>query len=137
MSDGMILSKSNILSAKDSETIVKEVPEWGGNVRMRPLSGKGRDEFEARVSENTVGAVVDVRGLKALLLSLVLVDEEGELVFSKEDIDALNEKSSTVLTRLFEEASKLNGIGEEKVKDAEKNSDSDQNEKSGSSSQDK
>jgi len=137
MTTEKILTKDAILGVTDYQVQEVEVPEWGGKVLMRTLSGKGRDEFESNVTSKTQGNKVDVRGLKALLLSLVIVDEAGEPLFTQKDLDALNNKSSEVITRLFEVASKMNGIGEEAVEQAEKNSESGLNESTGSGSQDR
>ena len=116
-----ILTRDEILTASDYETKVVEIPEWGGSVRLRTMTGKARDEFEAEVSSKTIGGNVDVRGIKAYLLSRVIVDEKDELMFTPEDVEALNSKAAGPLNSLFEIASRMNGIGEEAAQSAEKN----------------
>ncbi len=42
-----LLTKDDILGADDLATEDVEVPEWGGCVRVRALTGTERDAFEA------------------------------------------------------------------------------------------
>jgi len=123
MTDKMkVLTKADILNANDFATEAVEVKEWGGSVKLRTLSGKERDEFEARISKASKdGASIDIRGLKALLLSLTLIDAAGELLFDSAEADQLNTKSSKPLNQLFEVAQRMNGIGQDAVDELVKN----------------
>lgn len=101
----MALSKAAILAATDVKVSAPiPVPEWGGDVYMKVLSGKDRDQFEDSISEKKT------RRTQEMLLALTLSDEKGSRLFEEKDIEALAEKSSLVLTRLFEEAWKFNGF---------------------------
>ena len=51
-------------------------------------------------------------------------DEKGEPIFSESDIVLLGKKSADALDKVVNVASDLNGIGEEAIKELEKNSDS-------------
>ena len=42
-----ILNKAAILAAEDLKTETVAVPEWGGEVRVRTLTGTERDAFES------------------------------------------------------------------------------------------
>jgi hypothetical protein len=95
----MALSKAKILAAKDvklSEAI--PVPEWGGDVYIRTISGTERDKFEEAYSEQKMKA------FRVRFLVLTLADESGERLFGDADIDALGNKSSVVINRLFDKA---------------------------------
>jgi hypothetical protein len=95
----MALSKAKILAAKDvklSEAI--PVPEWGGDVYVRTISGTERDKFEEAYSEQKMKA------FRVRFLVLTLADESGERLFGDADIDALGNKSSVVINRLFDKA---------------------------------
>jgi hypothetical protein len=95
----MALSKAKILAAKDvklSEAI--PVPEWGGDVYVRTISGTERDKFEEAYSEQKMKA------FRVRFLVLTLADESGERLFADADIDALGNKSSVVINRLFDKA---------------------------------
>ena len=41
----MLLNKEQIQSVSDLETQDVEVPEWGGTVRLKSLTGAERDRF--------------------------------------------------------------------------------------------
>jgi len=117
-----ILTKADILGAEDFAKETHEVKEWGGSVMLRTLSGKERDEFEARISKASKdGKSIDIRGLKALLLSLALIDGDGNLLFESAEADQLNLKSSKPINDLFEIAQRMNGIGQDAVDELVKN----------------
>lgn len=106
----MALSKSKILAAKDvklSEAV--PVPEWGGDVYIKTLSGTERDAFEEAYAEQKMKA------FRVRFLVLTLSDEAGERLFSDGDIAALSGKSSIVINRLFEKAWSHNAFTNEAV----------------------
>ena len=118
-----ILTKEDIANTGDREMKQVEVEEWGGTVCLKELDGLGRDAFEkdvtARQGENKS---FDITGLRTKLLSLVICDIVGELLFAgAEGVEILNGKSAKVIARLFEIAQKMNNIGEEALEEAEKN----------------
>jgi hypothetical protein len=114
-----LLNKQAILSAQDLKTEDVAVPEWGGTARVRTLTGTERDAFES-------GLVVkdgkrDLTNLRARLLSLAIVDENGARLFSETDAALLGGKSAAALDKLFEVAQRLNGIGSAAQDDIAKN----------------
>lgn len=129
------LTKNEILNKDDRPTRVVEVPEWGGSIRLKPMTGRERDEFEAEISKKSKDGKIDIRGLRAFLICLTAVDEEGNLLFTREEADVLNQKSASVLTKLFEIVQEMNGIGEKAVKDLLGNSGGSPKDSSGSGSQ--
>lgn len=113
------LSKEQIAAKPDLPIQTVEVPEWEGSVRMRTLSGAERDDFEQAIhNQSRPDGKMQLKQLKATLVSLCLVDEEGEQMFNAEE---LNEKSAKVLNDLFFVASKMNGIAAEEVDEMVKN----------------
>ena len=125
----MVLSRDQILQADDLATEVVEVPEWGGKVKVRALTGRERDRLEASVTRtNSQGEMVGMNldNLRARLCSMTLIDEEGKLMFtSKADVIALGGKAGVVLNRVFEVAQRLSGITPEDVEKLTKNSSGD------------
>jgi hypothetical protein len=106
----MGLSKAKILSANDTK--VSEpipVPEWGGDVYVRTLSGAERDAFEDSYAENKMKA------FRCRFLVLALCDESGERLFADSDVAELGKKSSIVINRLFEASWKANAFTSEAV----------------------
>ena len=77
-----ILSKDAILAADDlpRETVI--IPEWGGEVLVRTMSGTDRDAFEASLLEKD-GRMENVR---ARLVALTLCDPQGDRLFDDSEI---------------------------------------------------
>lgn len=121
-----ILSKSDILAAQDLQTQEVSVPEWGGSVRVRSLTGTERDVFETALVKVVDGKrIPDMDNLRAKLLAATLVDENGTPLFSIADVGdlgCLGSKSAAALDRIFGVAQRLNGMAAESVEAAVKNS---------------
>lgn len=119
---GLSLSREDILSAKDLDLTRVEVPEWGGYVFVRTLTGAERDAFEASVidprSRTPKMLMVNVR---AKLASLTVCDDTGKRLFTEEDIEALGGKSASALQRVFDIATEINALTDKDVKSLEKN----------------
>lgn len=128
-----LLSKADIMKAQDIVCREIEVPEWGGAVLMRSMSGKERADFEAAVQSRRKGNnQFDMVLLREMLIAVVLVNSDGERLFTDGEITELGKKSSKVIERLFEEAQDMNGIGAEAVKELEENLDGGPSDKDGS-----
>lgn len=118
-----MLSKEQILAADDIKTETVDVPEWGGTVIIRMMSGTARDAYEASMVGFKNGQrVADLTNMRAKLVAATLVDESGEPLFTDEaDIAALAAKSAAALERLFKVAQRINGLGNDSVEEAQKN----------------
>jgi len=128
----VILSKEAILSADDLEKELVEVPEWGGAVYVRALTGAERDAFEQSMVEmRTVRqgrrqeTVREMRlqNIRARLCALTICDEEGNRLFTDADVQALGRKSASALNRVFQVAQRLSGLTDEDVEELAGNSD--------------
>lgn len=106
----MILSKQQILEAKDLKREIVHVPEWGGDVIIQTMSGVTRNEWEQSLY-NRETKEPDLVNSRAKLLSRCIVDEQGNRVFSESDVAALGAKSGYVLDRLSDVAQRVNGLG--------------------------
>lgn len=101
------LSADQINEVEDRKHVDVEVPEWGGTVRLMELTGDDADRFSTHSARNQG----DVTGIRALLVGLCLVREDGKRMFSDDAIERkLGKKSGAVLGRLFQEAAQLNGL---------------------------
>lgn len=114
-----LLDKSAILGAKDLVSEDVPVPEWGGDVRVRTMTGTERDAFGVAIIDST--GKFDRVGYRAKLLSRCIVGEDGQPLFTEADIAALGAKSNKAIERVFVVADRLNALGDDKVQDAEKN----------------
>ena len=110
-----LLGRDEILGAQDLKTVEVEVPEWGGVVLVRGLTGVERDALEEE------SAKVGLKNLRARYAARCIVDENGERVFSDEDIEALGKKSAPALHRVFMAALRLSALTPEDVEALEKN----------------
>jgi len=114
----MALSKAAILAADDSKKIEVEVPEWGGSVYLKVMSGTERDRFESEFVDGNR----NVEMVRAKLVSKCLCDESGTRLFSEEEIPQLGEKSAAVLDRLFQACMKHNRFTRDDVDELAGNS---------------
>jgi hypothetical protein len=114
-----ILTKEQILGADDRRTADVEVPEWGGTVRVRALSGAERDSYEValagiRPDGTSRPNLVNVR---ARLVALSVVDEDGKRLFTDADAKALGDKSAAAMQRVFETAQRLSALTDDDVEE--------------------
>ena len=107
----MALSKSAILSAGDVKLDKVNVPEWGGDVFVKTITGLDRDRFEDGYSEQKM------KNFRSRFLVLTLCDEKGERLFTDSEVDELGKKSSLVINRLFEKSWSLNAFTNEAIDD--------------------
>lgn len=114
-----MLSKEEILNANDIVIEEVQVPEWGGSVFVRSLSGTDRDAFEQSVVE---GKKMNLANIRARLCAKTICDADGERLFTDADVTALGRKSAKALNTVFEVAQGLNGLSTDDVKELEKNS---------------
>ncbi|GHF73909.1 hypothetical protein GCM10018787_23250 [Streptomyces thermodiastaticus] len=108
------LSAEQILDADDLPWEDVEVPEWGGTVRVRGMSGTDRDRFEAAMLSKDMRSVSKESALeryRARLAAACIVDENGQRMFrSDAEIKRLGEKSAQALQRVCDVASRLSGL---------------------------
>jgi hypothetical protein len=105
------LNKDQILKADDLPTEEVEVPEWGGSVLVRGMTGRQRIEYEASMAVMRGGEMVpDVENSMAKLVARTIVGDDGGPMFTVADANALGEKSSAALARVFEVAARLSGM---------------------------
>lgn len=124
----MLLTKEQILQAVDRKYEEVECPEWGGMVRVQSLSGAERDRFETSVLVGKgKNRDVNLSNLRSKLVALTVVDAEGKLIFTEQDIKALGEKNAAALDRVFSLAQDLSGLKPQDMDELVKNSETDQN----------
>lgn len=106
-----ILTRSQILEATDNVAVSVEVPEWGGSVMVRALTGKERDIFEQSMIEMQGKQVtMKLANARARLVAMATVDEEGKSLFTLSDVEALGKKNAMVLDRLSSKIQEMSGL---------------------------
>jgi hypothetical protein len=120
------LSRDQILGAEDINIRYLEVPEWGGTVRIKELTGSDRDALEASfIERNHDGSYArNTVNIRAKYAAISIVDENGEQMFSFGDIEMLGRKSATALDRVFEAVTEASGMTKQELERIEGNSDS-------------
>jgi len=118
-----LLTKEQILRVKDIETRTVNVPEWGGDVLVRSLSATERDYFESKLVDQSGGKVrANLQNIKARLASMAIVDEDGNRVFTEQEIAILGTKSAAALNRISEAITDMSGISKKDMDELAGNS---------------
>ena len=117
------LTRDTVLKTKDLVSEKVEVPEWGGQVCVRCMTGTERDAFESEAySFRGKDLHVNRENFRARLLVRTLADDKGERLFADSDMAALGGKSGRILDRLFTISMRINGLSREDVEELTKNS---------------
>ena len=98
------LSAAEIISKFDRKPRKVEVPEWGGHVSVAEISAADAERFFSKEKEYHM----------ADFLAMCLVDDDGNRLFTDEQISDLGKKSAKVIRRLVEVAQEVNGYSEGK-----------------------
>lgn len=116
---GKFLTREQILAKKnDIKTEEFDVPEWDGAVLLRELTGRERDQFEASTVETKGNKTKqNLANIRAKLIALCIVNEDGLRTFSPPDIKELGELSAVGLNRVFTKCQEMNGFTEADVKE--------------------
>ena len=120
----MSLNRDQILAHKTLKCETIEVPEWGGEVKVRELSASEADVFEsglaaARQGQNGSGPdPLIARNFRAKIVALAAVDDEGNRLFTDDDVETLGSMSRSALDRVSSVAMRLSGYSD----DGKKNS---------------
>ncbi len=117
---GRFLTKKDILAAEDVKLELLSVPEWGGHVYVRVMSGTDRDAFEAGIASRP-GGPPNLANVRARLCALCVCDDKGVRLFSDHEVGELGKKSGAALNRVFEAAQRLNALTDEEVEELAKN----------------
>lgn len=114
-----LLSKDAILGANDRRTVDVEVPEWGGTVRVRALSGAERDAYEVALAgvRPDGSRRINLVNVRARLVAMACIDDAGERLFTDADAAALGDKSGTAMQRVFDAAQRLSGLSDADIEE--------------------
>jgi hypothetical protein len=117
-----MLTRDQILESNDIQEEIVEVPEWGGTVTVRGMTGDERDKFESTVMHGKGKNIqLNWRSIRAKLVANTVVNGDGGRMFSDQDVTKLGKKSARALDRVFDVSQRLSGITKEDVEDLAKN----------------
>lgn len=115
-----LLSRDQIFASNDMLMQDVEVPEWGGTVRVRSLTGEERDKFESSLIRQVGNkATANTRNMRAKLVAMSAIGEDGKPLFDPADVIRLGQRSAAALDRIFEVCQKLSGLSDDDVEEIE------------------
>jgi len=131
------LTAAAILAADDLQRETVDVPEWGGQVCVRGMTGAERDAYESTLlSVKGTDVSLDKGGMtsaRARICAMCMIDPEtGKRLFTDNQVIDLGKKSGRALDRVFGVAQRLSGISKADIDELRKNSKNGQSEDSGS-----
>lgn len=113
-----ILTREQILEKDDLKRELVAVPEWGGEVLVRELTGRERDQYESGII-SMKGRKVDLnlQNARAKLVAMAAINEDGTTIFRPKDVMELGKKSSSALERVAEVIQRLSKlkVGDDKT----------------------
>lgn len=116
------LNKSQLSAALSELATVKfhtiHIPEISGHINVKVHNVREREAYEE------VAFVVNKskEPMRAVLFAHAVVDDEGNRLFSDDDIKDIAEYPSSVLVKVWDTYHRINGFTPQKVDEAEKNS---------------
>lgn len=120
------LIATDIFAVPDLEPEWLDIPEWGGGLFVRPMTGLERDNYEqSLVRGKGPNREVNIANARAKLVVMVSVDSDGNDIFTKGDVKRLGNKSSAALNRIFELATKQSGMSEADIEELTEDFDDD------------
>lgn len=108
-----LLNGAAILDADDLDTRDVPVPEWGGTVRVRGLTGAERDAFEMRMAVARQAGDLEGVDFRAATAGRCMIDENGDRLFTDRQLPQLARKSAAALDRVFDVVSALSGLNDD------------------------
>lgn len=135
----MILGRNEILSSNDIETREVDAHEWGkkgDKILVRALSLEEANEWRrsmlvkettrdqrGKLETNWVFDQQQAEKANAVMLSIAIVDENGQRVFTEPgDIDRLYKKSPKPIARAVRVVMEISGLNANAEEEEEKNS---------------
>ena len=100
----MRLGLDQIMAVDDCDVVDFEVPEWGGVIGLKPLSIGDREKCEkASMSDGSTN-----NHAMAMMVSLSVVDEKGEQMFTDAKVNDLKKKKAEIIARIFKKCLEIN-----------------------------
>jgi hypothetical protein len=102
------LGRKDILKKSDLRRIRVKVSEWGGYVYIQEMNAKQFSEY-FRIFDG-IKPNEDVSMRVAKILTFVLCDKNGNLLYGEDDVEVLSKKSPSALTKIFNIGLSMSGL---------------------------
>ena len=109
-----VLNKADFFQLK-TKVVPLEVEDLG-TVYIKSMTASEREGLEKKMQEE-----VDNNGIRATVFIYSVCEEDGSLVFSDDDLEAVKGLPSAIVTTVFNESNNLNKINHEAKEEAAKN----------------
>lgn len=107
-----MLTKDDILGASGLK--IESVEAFGGTVYVREMNGAERDRMANMFADAAVNGEGRIpEGYKTLVALWCTCDEDGNSIFSKADLKALQSKSVSEISKIADKAMSLSEIEED------------------------
>jgi hypothetical protein len=114
------LTREEILAKRSvRQRVPVEVPGWG-TLHVARFTARDRDRFEEIVTGGIPGKV-NLKNVRAQVVTLLAVNEDGTRLFEDGDADAIGELDSDAVQAIVDAGFKLNGLNTDALEDAAKN----------------
>ena len=120
-----LLDKAALLAEAAKPLPIEKVsiPELGGDVYIRAMSGSERDAWErSLIVGRGKRRDVDTTNVRAKLVVRVLCDDTGARLMADSDAEALGHLRVDILTKLYEVAQRMSGVTDKDVEELGKDS---------------
>ena len=109
--------RTKILAAKDSKAEKMEIEEWGVTIWIHSLKYRERTKLLTDAGMTATGnkglGVKEINNFIMNLIQTTARDEDGNQIFTKEDIKKLENMNSEIIDRIAGIATELSGLGAE------------------------
>lgn len=106
-----LLNREALLTKRELKTETVAIPEWGGEVIVRQLTAKERDDYEqAFITTKGKNVQQNMRNMRAELCVRSIVNEQGERLLQNADAAAFGQHPADVIDRIFAAAAHLSGM---------------------------
>lgn len=108
----LLTDSSAILACDDDTFATVDVPEWGGEVRVRSIGAAERENLlRSSVTMEGKSRKIDTPVMRVKIVWLAMVDEDGKRLFTKPaELEALGKKNAAAIDRIADVALRLAGI---------------------------
>lgn len=116
----MALTREEILAKRSvRQRVPVEVPGWG-TLYVAKFTARDRDRFEEIVTGGIPGKV-NLRNVRAQVMTLFAVNEDGTPMFTEADADEIGKLDSEAVQAVIDAGFELNGLNKNALEDATKN----------------
>ncbi|MCK9281384.1 MAG: hypothetical protein M0P71_12235 [Melioribacteraceae bacterium] len=133
-----VLTKENIKECNDIKKEFVAIPEWTNEgeeeagVFVKVMGADERDSWEyetfvkgneGKLASKNKEQIIQgsMKRIRSSLVAICSVNENGERIFTEEDIEWLGKKNAKAVDRIYEVAQRINGMRKEDIEGEIKN----------------